>query len=159
MTITMHARYVSYLARHKWYVFVEACRLGIPVRGLTHDLSKMRPSEWLPYTESFYGPERTPEVRAAFDRAWLLHQHRNDHHWQFWILQRDDGITETLPMPDSVRREMLADWRGAGKAQGKTAPDATRVWYLKNRSAIRLHHTTRAWVEQQIGLAPGGDQS
>jgi hypothetical protein len=153
----MHCQYLRYLARHKWFVLVAACRLGIPVRGLLHDWSKLRPGEWLPYAASFYGPARTPEVRAAFDRAWLLHQHRNAHHWQYWILILDDGGSPALPMPDPVRREMLADWVGAGRAQGFTAPGATRDWYLQNRDRIRLHPDTRAWVEQHLACAPGGD--
>lgn len=157
----MHWRYLKYLARHKWFVFVAACRLGIPWRGLTHDLSKFRPDEWRPYCRHFYGPKVTP-VRdrtgyykptdtgdAAFDFAWLLHQKRNRHHWQWWCLPLDDGGLKLLPMPDADRREMLADWRGAGAAQGK--PD-TKAWYLANKDKMHLHAETRAWIERQLGL-------
>lgn len=157
MTLAPHARYLRYLARHKWHVFVAACRLGIPIRGLLHDLSKFRPSEWFPYVATFYGRDESAEANRNFAYAWLRHQNRNPHHWQYWILILDDGGTPEMAMPDPVRREMLADWIGAGKAQGQTAPDATRVWYLKNRDRIILHPETRAWVEQHLGLAPGGD--
>lgn len=54
-----------------------------------------------------------------------------------------------LPMPDKYRREMLADWRGAGMAQGK--PDTT-AWYKENRDKIILHPETREWVEEELGL-------
>jgi hypothetical protein len=150
MTLAAHRRYLSYVVRHKWFVFVEACRLGIPVRGLLHDLSKFRPSEWFPYVESFYGPERTLAIRAAFNRAWLDHQHRNDHHWQHWGLAEDGGGTKWLPMPDGARKEMLADWIGAGKAQGHTAPNDCRDWYLKHREIIQMHPETRSWVEARL---------
>jgi hypothetical protein len=53
-------------------------------------------------------------------------------------------------MPDRYRREMLADWRGAGRAI--TGQDNTRAWYLKNRENIWLHPTTRTWVEHQLEL-------
>src|SRR5262245_57424319 len=85
-----HLRYGCYLARHKWFVLVEAWRLGVVWRGLTHDLSKLRPDEWVayadqsyggPYPEQVYGDARNVarskgDVQAAFDRAWLLHQRR-----------------------------------------------------------------------------------
>ncbi|MEW6726891.1 MAG: DUF5662 family protein [Bacillota bacterium] len=54
-----------------------------------------------------------------------------------------------LPMPDRYRKEMLADWHGAGKAQGK--PD-TKAWYLANKDKMLLHPETRDWVEAQLGV-------
>lgn len=87
---------MGYVVRHKWFVFVACYRLGIPWRGLVHDLSKFLPSEWIPYTNFFYGPKPSPRDSTgyykptdtgdkAFDFAWLLHQKRNRHHWQWWL--------------------------------------------------------------------------
>lgn len=50
-------------------------------------------------------------------------------------------------MPDVHRREMLADWKGAGAANGQ--PD-TRGWYLKMKDKMILAPNTRAWIEQQL---------
>jgi uncharacterized protein DUF5662 len=151
----VYRQYLAYVCRHKWFVFLEACRLGIPWRGLTHDLSKLRPSEFPQYAAYFYGGHprdaKPPRVQAAFDRAWLLHQHRNDHHWQAWVLREDDGDMKLLPMADGARRELLADWRGAGRAiTGKAG--GTPAWYLKNRERILLHPKTRFWVEAMLGI-------
>lgn len=225
-----HLKYLSYVLRHKWYVFAECCKLGIPLQGIIHDWSKFLPSEWFPYVAYFYGgPHRSlaefsgyekayfwdavrrvskEEVGQRFDLAWLLHQKRNPHHWQFWVLMEDspsarylvqamqpevgpyylfdvqrekqvaefgfgfnceDGCSDevframvdveralavanpkVLPMPDRYRREMLADWKGAGLAMGK--PD-TAAWYRANRHKMLLHPETRAWVEAQLGVA------
>jgi hypothetical protein len=142
-----HLKYLSYVLRHKWYVFVECCKMGIPLRGLLHDISKFLPSEWFPYANYFYGKKHRPD--PAFDFAWLLHQKRNPHHWQWWILQEDEGDVKIFPMPDKYRKEMLADWRGAGKALGK--PD-TKAWYLANKDRMILHPETRAWIEEQLGV-------
>lgn len=96
-----HLRYLSYVLRHKWFVLVECWRRGLYWRGLVHDLSKFLPSEWFPYVEHFHGRQsgRQRDVTGyykptdtgdpAFDRAWFLHQKRNDHHWQWWT-QPDD---------------------------------------------------------------------
>ncbi|MCI0351247.1 MAG: DUF5662 family protein [Acidobacteriales bacterium] len=99
-----------------------------------------------------FPPRFTAEsVAADFNKAWLLHQHRNPHHWQFWILQEDDGGYEKLPMPYRYRCEMLADWRGAGLAI--TGEDNTPEWYRKNRDNMRLHPCVRAWIEEQLGVS------
>jgi hypothetical protein len=224
----MYWKYLKYVIRHKWYVFIECCKLGIPVRGLLHDLSKLLPSEFFPYAQYFYGNNFPNEqwhgdirlhipykwtvdsVKEAFDLAWLKHQKRNLHHWQYWLLVMDrsnkeftiqamgDGYPmflsrnnrylamfddsilfkedkvlpnfnndnaykyakeiqdrlnkspQILDMPLKYRKEMLADWRGAGRAiNGK---DDTNSWYLKNISNILLHHNTRVWIEKALGF-------
>ena len=140
-----HLKYLQYVIKHKWYVFKEAYKLGIVWRGLTHDLSKFLPSEWFPYVEYFYG--KNPS-QCEFDKAWLKHQKRNKHHWQWWLLQEDEGQLKPIPMNDISRKEMLADWIGAGKAI--TGEDNLIEWYEKNKDKMILHHDTRVWVEEQI---------
>jgi Family of unknown function (DUF5662) len=152
-----HLRYVSYVARHKWWVFVAGLKTGAPLwRLVIHDWSKMSAAEWRPYVRSFYGSEgRTPEVRAAFDRAWLHHQHRNPHHWQHWLLREDDGPTKALEMPKPLVREMVADWMGAGRAI--TGKWEVCEWYAKNAAKIVLHAETRREVEKILGYATSHD--
>ena len=158
-------KYLRYVLRHKWYVFLECYKLGISWRGIVHDLSKFRPSEFVPYARHFYSPEYVvPEghydkakdvADAAFDMAWLKHQHRNPHHWQSWLLIQDEGGVVAFDMFDAYRREMLADWHGAGIAQGYG--NNTEEWYRKTRHNMTLHLETREWVETQIYGAPLND--
>ena len=184
--------YLRRVLRHKWYVFRECCRLGIPFLGLVHDSSKLLPSEFFPYARWFYGQrirvtigsangfkrgdviragfpginaqefvvveegstiELLPrEARDDFDVAWLHHQKRNRHHWQYWHLYQDEDPDKVLSMPDRYRKEMLADWRGAGRAY--TGADNTLEWYTGRREKMEqvLHPETREWIEQQLGL-------
>lgn len=144
-------KYLSYVMRHKWYVLREALKLGIaPHQAILHDWSKFLPSEWSPYARAFYAPDGSGQYHPEeFTEAWNYHQKRNPHHWQYWMITWDRGETECLPMPDKYRREMLADWRGAGMALGK--PD-TKAWYLANKDKMHLHPETRAWIEQQLGV-------
>jgi len=151
--IDMYWKYLKSQIRHKWFVFLECCRLGIPLLGIIHDLSKFSPSEWIPYAQYFYGGGETQRIEFNFDVAWLHHQHRNKHHWQRWLLTldsaRSDGKLFPVPMPDKYRKEMLADWNGAGRAYGN--PD-TAGWYMQNLEQIQLHPETRAWIEKQLGI-------
>jgi hypothetical protein len=222
----MYCKYLKYVIRHKWYVFVECCKLGIPIRGLLHDMSKLLPSEFIPYAHYFYGtwmkesewhgdvrnyvPYSCTEmgVSKAFDLAWLKHQKRNPHHWQYWLLTNDDSSSEftitapgdgyemylsrnsrplamfddsilwkedkvkpnfnndnawlyakeiqdrlnktpkILDMPMKYRKEMLADWIGAGIAiNGKRE---TKEWYEKNKCNMLLHPNVRKWIENNL---------
>ena len=56
-------------------------------------------------------------------------------------------MTKLLPMPEKYRMEMIADWRGAGKALGNSD---TLGWYTKNRDNILLNPETRAEVEREL---------
>ena len=151
-----HLRYLVYVLRHKWYVFIECAKLGIVWQGIIHDWSKFLPTEWFPYVDFFFGKyawvrgsnQRPPkDIDDKFDLAWLHHQHCNPHHWQWWIRHGDDGSTRVFPMSPRFRMEMLADWRGAGKAQGKSD---TRGFYIANKDRMTLHPETREWIEKQL---------
>ena len=148
--------YLAHLERHRKFVLEAAIKLGVPERGIAHDMSKYNPDEFFPYAEYFYGTWRVqnmpcpPDEQQTFDAAWLLHQKHNDHHRQYWVLHEDDGATKVLPMSDGARREMLADWRGAGMAI--TGRDNTAEWYLKTKPHRLLHPETLAWVEQELDL-------
>jgi len=134
-------KYLNYIIRHKWYVFLECCKVGIIWQGIIHDLSKLLLSEFIPYSIYFYGNGKNDK---EFDFAWLLHQKRNKHHWQWWILPEDEGGIKILDMPLKYRKEMLCDWRGAGKAQG--FGDNTDKWYEKNKNKMLLHKDTKSYI-------------
>jgi hypothetical protein len=147
----------------------------VPWLGVLHDLSKLRPDELAPYAVWFYGGPHRPWERfsgyekvyhhgaawglsaegrkAAFDRAWLAHLHRNRHHPQHWLLRQDTDGDVYLEMPEKYAREMVADWLGAGmaiKGHGwDRAPAECREWWAANRDrpGYGMHPRTRALVE------------
>ncbi len=122
--------------------------MGIPWLGITHDLSKFLPSEFIAYTRCFYGDYPTwdevkrmsvfvktkESVKNDFNRAWLEHQHRNKHHFQHWILHEDEGGVGIMPMPHKYLLEMVADWKGASKANGGDV----KKWYEKHKEQTLL---------------------
>jgi len=160
-----YIQYLKYVIMHKWYVAKECFQEGLYWKGITHDMSKFLPSEFIPYANFFYnnstkkGRDKTGYYKPTdtgdidFDFAWLLHQKRNRHHWQWWILPEDDGGIKVLKMSNNNVTEMICDWVGAGKAQGFHSPSSdkyyeTRQWYLQNKSKMNLHLETRAYIEQ-----------
>jgi hypothetical protein len=196
MGIKKHLRYASYIARHKWFVFVECARRGLIWRGIVHDWHKLLPEEWVPCAEHFYGEPVTlrdidmgtgqefekgedgktylgkapnpvyvarcdsareyirtnaPDaLDIAFDLAWLRHQKRADHHWQWWLLHQDGGDIRPMEMSGAARLEMICDWIGASRAQGYGGIEGVREWYEKNKDKMTLHWRTRRWVEEYL---------
>jgi len=156
--IKKYSTYMSYLLRHKWFVFVECCKEGLFWQGLVHDCSKFLPSELIPYANFFY--KKNPRDKtgyyhpighsAAFDFAWLLHQKRNRHHWQWWVLPADEGEFKVLEIPLNYRKEMVCDWKGASRAQKTTG--TVKEWWLANNHKMTLGEKTRRWVEQKLEI-------
>lgn len=153
-----YLRNLRYLIKHKWYVFLECLKYKLIWQGLIHDWSKFRFSEFIPYANHFYGGREKYHPGGyykpfdtgdeAFDLAWLLHQHLNPHHWQYWILNEDEGNMKVMEMPLRYAKEMLCDWRGAGRAQGYG--DNTKEWYIKHKDIMQLHSNTRKWIEDEL---------
>lgn len=144
-----YLKYLSYVLRHKWFVFLECCNRGLVWRGLIHDLSKLFPSEFIPYAKFFYNKDGTKkQVRdktgyykphdtgdSDFDFAWFLHQKRNNHHWQYHILPKDITGVRIFPMGEESTLEMICDWKGASRAQGVSSGSVLE-WYEKNKGKI-----------------------
>ncbi len=165
-----HIEHLSYLIRHKWFVMIECFKEGLYWRGIVHDLSKFLPSEFIPYTKYFYGPtaDSTLNERSktdyykptdtgdkAFDFAWLLHQKRNRHHWQWWVLPEDVSGVKVFPIEEPYLTEMICDWIGAGKAKGYFSPgddrySEVRRWYRKHGNKLQLADETRRKIEKRI---------
>lgn len=160
----MYLAYLKYILRHKFYVAVEGLKLNVPIWiCIFHDWDKFLPRNFRAYAQHFFNPDGTYKLvrkseyyeaskvdDIAFSYGWLFHQNHNPHHWQYWCLINDNGTLRVLEMPDLSRREMLADWRGAGRASG--FPD-TKAWYIRNRERIQFGKETRAWVEKQLGVS------
>lgn len=151
-----HLKYLQYVLKHKWYVFLECVKLGVPFwRALIHDWQKFTPAEWGPYRQRFFvergNDTESKSVKKNFKRAWLHHLHHGPHHWEYWLL-KDGDDTVALEMPDRYRREMLADWNGAGLAINGI--NDTEKFYEKRKDKIILHEKTREWIEEMIAETP-----
>lgn len=104
--------------------------------------------------EARWGEEKKRR-QAAFNYAWLLHQHRNNHHWQHWFLREDSGKTYLLLPPAVVVDEMVADWLGAGTKilRWPTVAECvgeTIAWYVASRDVIQLRAEARKRVEATL---------
>lgn len=158
----MSFQYDQYLARHRANVkrgfdWLSENLPGLMTNTLTagwntefaHDQSKNEPNEYEAYDAYFYGNNRSYEVVQRYQRAWLLHIHRNPHHWQHWVLIHDDmedGELETvLEMPYDYIIEMICDWWSFSWQSGNLYE--IFKWYEEHSKYIKLAQTTKITVE------------
>ena len=149
-----HFKYLVYVLKHKWYVFLACSKTGHPWLGLIHDWSKFRWSEWAPYVNHFYGHDaeaysKREKDDEAFDQAWLYHQNRNRHHPQYWTSTNRRKEITVAEMPIKYTEEMLADWIGAARAKGQGGIYSP-TWYDRVKNTLILGEATRRWVENAI---------
>jgi hypothetical protein len=91
-------------------VFKLCCKIGIPIRGLLHDLSKYSPTEFCESVK-YYNGKKSPIVvckeKNTYSKAWLHHKGRNKHHSEYWV---DFSILPKLPIiPYKYTAEMICD--------------------------------------------------
>lgn len=111
-----------------------------------HDLSKSNQDEYEPYDNYFYG-NRSYEVVQQFNYAWLKHIHRNEHHWQHWVLINDNPEEGEiiLDMPDVYIIEMICDWWSFSWSKGNLMEIFS--WYKEHSNHMKLSKYTRKKVE------------
>lgn len=119
--------------------------------GFEHDASKSDPDEYEAYDAYFYGGNRSYEVVQNFRYAWLRHIHRNQHHWQHWILCNDDPEEGeiAMDMPYNYILEMICDWLSFSMANGNLGEIIG--WYDEHKDYMKLSDKTRRAVEDILG--------
>lgn len=107
--------HVKTIMTHRKIVCKWCFKMGIPINGILHDLSKYSPTEISIY--KFYSGNRSPHDNArdaiGYSPSWYAHPHRNRHHWEHWV---DDWKKETaVKIPYKYIIEMFCDFVGAGQ--------------------------------------------
>lgn len=95
---------------------------------------------------------QSPAVIEAFNRAWLMHIHRNPHHWQHWVLINDEPKEGTIliEMPYPYIIEMVCDWWAFSWIKGDLSE--MFAWYKDHEAYIKLHNNTRSIVEEILEM-------
>lgn len=142
-------RYFLYILDHKLNVFIECWKEGLYLQGFMHDLSKFCPKEFFPYAKKFYSSNKDDSTELQWKYAWLHHQHKNKHHWNYWVVNQ--YTREALPMPRKYMIEMLCDWRSFSRKWGRLIKDPN---HLTNKmlasDVLILHSKTRQELEEIV---------
>lgn len=152
MNIKMYWSYFKYIVEHKKNVGIESLKMWMPIHALTHDLSKFRLSEFIPYAKFFYETDRknnykrSDETNGNFQKGWLHHQKRNKHHWNYWVSVTRKNEIIPIEMPMKYVKQMIADWNGMSRKFG----GSTKDYFEKNKESMILHKETIKKIEKQI---------
>lgn len=98
--------------RHRKVVRKLCFKCGLYWQGLTHDLSKYSPVEFLNGVKFYTGtksPHLGERVAYGYSKAWLHHKGRNKHHADYWQDIQSDGYTRPVEMPYKYFVEMICD--------------------------------------------------
>ena len=143
---------ILYILNHKINVLVECWKEGLYLQGITHDLSKLSPKEFSPYAKKFFSSKQLSEDdELRWRYAWLNHQHKNKHHWEYWVVDPNKKLA--LPMPKKYLLEMVCDWRSFSRNWGRRVKPAT----LNLTDRIILHPDTKKALEYILNNRRKGD--
>lgn len=143
------------ICQHKRWVAYYCFKMGIPWRGIKHDMSKFSPIEFIESVKYYQGdssPIDACKKENGWSKAWQHHKGHNDHHYEYWQDNFDKG-GEPILMPFECALEMFCDYLGAGRAyQGdKFTYEGELNWWLnKIKNPIAMHPAIRCFITDML---------
>ena len=141
------------ITKHRLIVMAGCFRVGLVWQGLTHDLSKYSPTEFLMGAKYYQGtrsPNTAEREDKGYSQAWMHHKGRNCHHYEYWTdMNRTTRNYESVPMPRKYLVEMVMDRRAACITyQGAAYTDASALnYFMGSRERELMHPQTRRELE------------
>lgn len=141
------------ITKHHFLVQDGCFRVGLYWQGLTHDASKLSPTEFWRGAKYFQGtrsPNAAEREEKGYSEAWMHHKGRNKHHYEYWSdLSKETGRYESVEMPRKYLVEMVMDRRAACMTyQGKNyTPGSALVYYERSKERLLMHPNTQRQLE------------
>ncbi len=152
--ISLKDKFLSHLHTidtHRYEVMKNCFKCGLVYQGLTHDLSKYSPAEFIVSVKYFQG-YRSPYTREkelyGFSFGWLHHKGRNRHHWEYWY-DMLDGKWTPIEMPFPYVVEMVCDRVAACRIyqKEKYTKESALEYYLTRNDRLFMHPKTAELLE------------
>ena len=143
---------------HRALVRKGCFRVGLYLQGLTHDLSKYSPTEFLRGAHYYQGtrsPNAAEREEKGYSEAWMHHKGRNRHHYEYWTdMSPTTRRYEPVDMPRRYLVEMVMDRRAACMTyQGKNYRPGAELEYLeKSRERLLMHPETLRRLEYLLSM-------
>ena len=142
--------------KHRFKVFILCCKAGIPIQGLTHDLSKYSPTEFFEgvkyYAKHKYSPIMNCKRENGYSLAWLHHKGINKHHHEYWFDYAAPLKAPVIPFKYCV--EMICDMIAASKTyQGKNYTTMSSYYYWnKVRDDCMVNRKIQGFITEVLEL-------
>lgn len=147
------------ITKHRHMVAYHAFKIGIPVRGLLHDLSKYSPAEFITgvkyYTDGSRSPNESERAEYGYSKAWLHHKGRNRHHFEYWTdYSPKTRRVEPVKMPLVYVKEMFCDRVAASKTyrKEKYTDSHPLEYFLQGKPNRSIHPETSDLLEGLLSM-------
>ena len=148
---------------HKYLVMKQCFAVGLYYQGITHDLSKFCPEEFINGCRYFQGGKRSPNNRErevkGYSQAWMHHKGRNKHHFEFWNDYRVRTESGQFPvkavrMPRRYVAEMLMDRIAASKTylKGDYTQHEPLKYFRKGKGKMLMDPRTAGELERMLRI-------
>ena len=134
---------------HKAEVMRLCFAVGLYKQGITHDLSKYSPREFVSgviYYTGTKSPNTLERQLTGKSEAWLHHKGKNRHHFEYWIdYGREPGAQmQGVRMPVRYVVEMFCDRIAASKIYYKESYNDGMPfeYFMKNKGHYMMHPDT-----------------
>ena len=133
------------ITRHRLIVMAGCFRVGLYWQGLTHDLSKYTPTEFMQGARHYQGvrsPNAAEREEKGYSEAWMHHKGRNKHHYEYWTdMDMVTRVYTPVHMPRQYLVEQIMDRRAACIVyQGKRYTPASPLEYFMKSVDRNLMH-------------------
>lgn len=142
--IKNYFRHLKTVLHHKNLVLLYSFKVGIPLQGIMHDLSKFRPSEFNLSVKYFQGFE-TPCLKERrennnYSMIAVTHTNRNKHHFEYWVdILKGNLILRKIPFKYCL--EYCIDGISASKTYSqKSFTSSMPLDYFSSRKDRYLMH-------------------
>ncbi len=139
-------------------------RVGLYWQGLTHDLSKYSPTEFLVgarYFQGYRSPNNAEREAKGYSESWMHHKGRNKHHYEYWTDYKaqkgsngEEHIIVPARMPKRYLVEMYVDRVSAAEVynKGNYTYDTPLKYYKKGDYTELIEDHTRAELEKLLKM-------
>ena len=132
-------KHLKLVRTHRKHVRKACFKMGIPVQGLLHDLSKYSITELkiAKYYTGTLSPHDQARKELGYSPSWCHHRNRNKHHSEYWVdsFEKQNAVK----MPYKYVIEMFCDFIAAGKAYNKDTWSVETPWdYWVNKCQSRV---------------------
>lgn len=148
-------KHLKLVFTHRFFVCKYCFKVGLYRQGLTHDLSKFTPVEFIESVRYYTGtrsPIDTAKELTGYSAAWLHHKGHNRHHYEYWVDGLDQGGIPAK-MPFRFALEMVCDYIAAGKIYNGAdwTLETPLLFWQKKRVHAKIHPDTAAFMDHVFG--------
>lgn len=147
---------------HRWKVFLFSCKVGIPLQGLVHDMSKYSYLEFS-ISQKYYQGTSSPifEERKhnnSYSEVAVHHQNNNKHHYEYWIdVYKGEILIKNMPFKYAL--EMVIDMISASMTYQKKNFVRGYVldYFNERKDKYLMHPGTKDFITYTLNLYKESD--